>query len=188
MSTGSSWIERGARPWNLVVRTAGKEDLEQLQAAGLKRNHRPNQIEAPGSHKLLAELPLHHIGVTFESIQPIVQGLSIVETQVFDVQDGKAEWLKDTHHLAQSGRMRARKNTPLDPRINGQRKVLPDRVNQPDAILSQATMNDLAQMTVVLDAHMFQHSDGDEGVTPASDATPIVLYKLDTVFEAHVTR
>ena len=142
------------------------------------------EVEPPGPHEIRAE----HFGYLptglFKSRQPVLQCFCIVRPQVLDIQDGQIPRFKDLHGLAQRGRVGTLKDPLSGPGAEGARMIAPNKMEESAAGFGERAVDDAAQIPVVFPPDMFQHSQGDKGITLAGDVAVIVFDEFHLVAES----
>src|SRR4029077_3210531 len=78
-------VEVFAGPGNALALRTRKSDLKQLQSADAESDERSSQVEPPGSYEFRIEFPGDFRRAAFETIQPVFQGLGVMQAQVFHV-------------------------------------------------------------------------------------------------------
>src|SRR5262245_13319958 len=117
---------RHTYPWNRVAAASGEHDLRQLHPTRQERRLRSGQVEMPGADKRIVEVAAHLFGCVGETLEPVVQGLRVVEAEVLDVQNRKPLRLEHVlRDLAQRRRVAAGEDALADPGIERGRLVAP---------------------------------------------------------------
>ena len=181
-------IQVRARPWNLPAVLSCENDLKQLKRANTKSGDSFGEVEAPGSHKFRGEHFGYLLLALLESRQPLLQCFCIVEPQVFDIQDGQIPRFKDLHDLAQRGCVGTGKNVFSGPGAEGERMIVPYKVEESAAGFAERAVDDTPQVPVVLPSNVFQHSYRDKGITLTGDVPVIVFDELHAVAESQFFR
>src|SRR6266849_4742857 len=79
------FVEVAARPWDALTLRAREGDLKQLQGSDAEGDKRSGQVEPPGSYEFGVEFLGDFRRAEFETIQPVFQGLGVMEAQVLHV-------------------------------------------------------------------------------------------------------
>jgi hypothetical protein len=114
----------------------------------------------------------------------------VVPAQVLHVEHGEAPRLEDTaQRLPERGRVGPREDPALRPRIEGQRTIPPDEVEQPaTAPRLQPVVDEPAEVAVALDPDVLEHPDRDEDVEGSRQVPEVVLYVPHAIGEAFALR
>src|SRR5512137_2862617 len=115
--------EMGAGQGDEVVGRAREDDLEQLQEANPEIGDAAGKVKPPGADKGLIEHLPDLLAVLFEALQPLFAGSSVVQAQVFHVEDGELPRFEQLHHLAQRRRVAAGEDPLQKPGAHGGRNV-----------------------------------------------------------------
>src|SRR5919109_5232165 len=76
-----------ARPRNGVAVASREDHLKELHASGGECGARAREIELPRAHERFVEHRRDMAGGAVEPVVPVLQGLRVVQPQVFDVED-----------------------------------------------------------------------------------------------------
>src|SRR5918995_7495141 len=79
--------------------------------------------------------------------------------------------------------MRAGEDAPIDPAMHQLGAVAPDRVDQAEAAVLEAAVDDAPELIEVLRADVLEHADRNELVVVARDVAIVVQDELDLVRE-----
>ena len=162
-----------------VVAAVSEHDLEELNAARQKGGRAAAEVEAPGPDEGLV-VPLAHGGhVGVEALEPLHQGLRVVQAEVLDVDDRELVALEYRHHLAQARRIAPGEDALLEPRVHRRGPAAPDAVHDPEPVFLQAPRDHLAERLVVVGPDVLEHADRDECVVLSADVPVVVLDELD---------
>src|SRR5260370_19418599 len=93
------FVEVAARPWDALTLGAREGDLKQLQGSDAEGDERSGQVEPPGSYEFGVEFPGDFRRAEFETIQPVLQGLGVMEAQVLHVVDREIPRFEDFQRL-----------------------------------------------------------------------------------------
>ena len=98
------------RPRHVVVARRAKQHLIELQVTNIKRGRRASQIESPSADKHLTVRSTNRRRDRLEAFQSGETGVSVVQSEIFNVQDGNIVRLEDMCQLAQTRRVAARED------------------------------------------------------------------------------
>src|SRR5579859_6949751 len=79
-------IERRASPPHRLAAWSCENNLEKLQRTAPESGQRSSQIQAPGAEEFGVVHRYHLLLRFLETLQPMLQGLGVVEAQILDVQ------------------------------------------------------------------------------------------------------
>ncbi|MCY1494377.1 hypothetical protein D9M68_282430 [compost metagenome] len=141
------------------------------------------QVELPHAEEAFVVEPYRLFAARDETLPPGPQGPGIVHRQDLDILHQQPHTLDRRQNLGESGNITAGEDVLFDPRVGRPGLVdLADRMQQHDAFRRQQLLHLVEEISVIADADMLEHADGDDAVElPVLKGAVVLQFEADTI-------